>query len=235
MPGPLQRALRGAQRGAAQRRAGDDRQARVDRRRGLDGRGRGAGAAAGAVRVGGGDEQAHLRADVGGGELVAGAGRARDVDPVVPSASAATGRRSVLPLPLHVPGVEVRATVRCAVPEIVGATVLTGPAPATVAVALLAWRRAALRVGRGDEHAHGRADVGGRERVRRARSRRRCLPARAVARALPLVGACCCRCRSRCRPCAVSVDPRRAVPVSAGRTVLTAARWGSSRSGCWRR
>ena len=45
----------------------------------------------------------------------------------------------MFPFPLHVPSAEVRATARCALPEIVGATVLTGPSPATVAVALLAW------------------------------------------------------------------------------------------------
>ena len=43
-----------------------------------------------------------------------------------------------LPLPLHTPGVEVRLLPRRAMPLVVGATVLAGGDPATVAVGALA-------------------------------------------------------------------------------------------------
>ena len=181
-----------------------------------------------AVGVGGGDEHAHGRADVGRDELVARAGRARDVHP-----ARAVGR--ALPLvgvgvAVPAPGARRRGQGRrraARVPEIAGATVLTGPSPVTVAVALLAWLGAALRVRRGHEHAHRRADVGDRERVRRARRAGDVLPARAVARALPLVGGGVADRRSRCRSCRSTSTRARAVPVIVGLPVLTGAALGT--------
>ena len=166
-----------------------------------------------AVRVGGGDEQAHRGADVGGGELVAGAGRARDVR-----------RRRALPLvgvgvPVAAPRARRRrsaSTARCAVPEIAGATVLTGPAPATVAVGLLAWLAlpsGLVAVTSTRMVAPTSAAV---ERVRRRPSRPRCSPSWCRRRSAATGRRCCCRCRSRCRSCRSSVRPRCAVPVIVG-------------------